>query len=45
HNYEQIEPATYDNAQLLGVLATLHGGHGGYNQILPVQVPVAMPIG
>ncbi|GJR38298.1 hypothetical protein Tco_1213982 [Tanacetum coccineum] len=44
HNYEQTEPATYDNAQLLGVLATLHGGHGGYNQILPVQVPVAMPI-
>ncbi|GJV11041.1 oxygen-independent coproporphyrinogen-III oxidase-like protein sll1917 [Tanacetum coccineum] len=44
HNYEQTEPATYDNAQLLGVLATVHGSHGGYNQILPVQVPVAMPI-
>ncbi|KAK9145417.1 hypothetical protein Sjap_005320 [Stephania japonica] len=35
-NYEQTEPATYNNAPLLGVLARLHGGHGGYNQLLPV---------
>ncbi|KAK1564941.1 hypothetical protein Q3G72_015204 [Acer saccharum] len=35
-NYEQTEPATYNNAPLLGILARLHGGHGGYNQLLPV---------
>ena len=34
-NYEQTEPATYNNAPLLGILARLHGGHGGYNQLLP----------
>nr|GEY95850.1 endoglucanase 6-like [Tanacetum cinerariifolium] len=44
HNYKQTQPTTYNNALLLGVLAMLHGGHGGYNLILLVQVPVAMPI-
>ncbi|PSR91439.1 Endoglucanase [Actinidia chinensis var. chinensis] len=39
-NYEQTEPATYNNAPLLGILARLHGGHSGYNQLLPVAVPV-----
>ncbi|XP_022754167.1 endoglucanase 6-like [Durio zibethinus] len=34
-NYEQTEPATYNNAPLLGILARLGGGHGGYNQLLP----------
>jgi hypothetical protein len=34
-NYEQTEPATYNNAPLLGVLARLSGGLGGYNQLLP----------
>ncbi|KAK9047908.1 hypothetical protein SSX86_033130 [Deinandra increscens subsp. villosa] len=43
-NYEQTEPATYNNAPLLGILARLHGGHGFYNQLLPVEVPVAKPI-
>ncbi|PKA58959.1 Endoglucanase 6 [Apostasia shenzhenica] len=38
-NYEQTEPATYNNAPLLGVLARLHGGDGGLNQLLPVVVP------
>ncbi|CAN1778563.1 Endoglucanase 6 [Linum perenne] len=38
-NYEQTEPATYNNAPLLGILARLGGGHGGYNQLLPgIQV-------
>lgn len=32
-NYEQTEPATYNNAPLLGVLARLSGGHAGYNQL------------
>ncbi|CAB4310548.1 unnamed protein product [Prunus armeniaca] len=35
-NYEQTEPATYNNAPLLGILARLNAGHGGYNQLLPV---------
>lgn len=39
-NYEQTEPATYNNAPLLGVLARLHAGPSGYNQLLPVAVPV-----
>ena len=39
-NYEQTEPATYNNAPLLGVLARFHGGHSGYNQLLPVAVPL-----
>lgn len=34
-NYEQTEPATYNNAPLLGILARLGGGHGGYSQLLP----------
>ncbi|KAJ9706167.1 hypothetical protein PVL29_001630 [Vitis rotundifolia] len=34
-NYEQTEPATYNNAPLIGLLARLSGGHGGYNQLLP----------
>ncbi|CAL1373578.1 unnamed protein product [Linum trigynum] len=39
-NYEQTEPATYNNAPLLGILARLGAGHGGYNQLLPeVVVP------
>ncbi|KAJ0963026.1 hypothetical protein J5N97_028148 [Dioscorea zingiberensis] len=38
-NYEQTEPATYNNAPLLGVLARLSGGNGGLNQLLPVVVP------
>ncbi|KVH95346.1 Carbohydrate binding domain CBM49 [Cynara cardunculus var. scolymus] len=28
-NFQQTEPATYNNAPLLGVLARLHAGHGG----------------
>ncbi|KAF3448696.1 hypothetical protein FNV43_RR09409 [Rhamnella rubrinervis] len=43
-NYEQTEPATYNNAPLLGTLARLSGGHGGYNQLLPVVVPTPMPV-
>ncbi|KAM7257795.1 hypothetical protein ACFE04_013536 [Oxalis oulophora] len=35
-NYEQTEPATYNNAPLLGILARLSGGPSGYNQLLPV---------
>ncbi|XP_051137167.1 endoglucanase 6-like isoform X2 [Andrographis paniculata] len=38
-NYEQTEPATYNNAPMLGILARLHGGHSGYNQLLPVELP------
>ncbi|KAE8683849.1 Endoglucanase 6 [Hibiscus syriacus] len=34
-NYKQTEPATYNNAPLLGILARLAGGHGRYNQLLP----------
>ncbi|CAD5316263.1 unnamed protein product [Arabidopsis thaliana] len=47
-NYEQTEPATYNNAPLLGVLARLSSGHSGYSQFLPVvPAPVVrrpMPI-
>lgn len=43
-NYEQTEPATYNNAPLLGILARLSGGHGGFNQLLPVVVPAPNPI-
>ncbi|KAG4999058.1 hypothetical protein JHK87_020130 [Glycine soja] len=42
-NYEQTEPATYNNAPLIGILARLGGGHGGYNQLLPVVVPAPKP--
>ncbi|KAG1346433.1 endoglucanase 6 [Cocos nucifera] len=38
-NYEQTEPATYNNAPILGVLARLHGGNGVFNQLLPVVLP------
>lgn len=34
-NYEQTEPATYNNAPLIGVLARLHGGQSEYSQLLP----------
>ncbi|KAK8537929.1 hypothetical protein V6N13_096274 [Hibiscus sabdariffa] len=43
-NYEQTEPATYNNAPLLGILARLAGGHGRYNQLLPVAVPAPNPV-
>lgn len=43
-NYEQTEPATYNNAPLIGLLARLGGGHGGYNQLLPVAVPAPKPV-
>ncbi|MBA0657172.1 hypothetical protein Goklo_009478 [Gossypium klotzschianum] len=43
-NYEQTEPATYNNAPLLGILARLAGGHGGYNQLLPVVSPAPNPV-
>ncbi|KAH6804380.1 glycosyl hydrolase 9C2 [Perilla frutescens var. frutescens] len=43
-NYEQTEPATYNNAPLLGILARLHGGHSGYNQLLPVELPTLKPV-
>ncbi|XP_058201053.1 endoglucanase 6-like [Rhododendron vialii] len=39
-NYEQTEPATYNNAPLLGLLARLNGGRSGYNQLLPVAIAV-----
>ncbi|GKA25419.1 endoglucanase 6-like protein, partial [Tanacetum coccineum] len=42
--YEQIKPATYYNAPLLGILARLHCGHCSYNQLLLAKVPVAKPI-
>lgn len=32
-NYEQTEPATYNNAPLIGVLARLGKGHSGRNQL------------
>ncbi|XP_010533581.1 PREDICTED: endoglucanase 6 isoform X2 [Tarenaya hassleriana] len=38
-NYEQTEPATYNNAPLLGVLARLSSGPSRYNQLLPEVVP------
>ncbi|KAK1286532.1 Endoglucanase 6 [Acorus calamus] len=38
-NYEQTEPATYNNAPILGILARLSGGSRGFNQLLPVVLP------
>uniref|UniRef100_A0A166CQ50 Endoglucanase n=1 Tax=Daucus carota subsp. sativus TaxID=79200 RepID=A0A166CQ50_DAUCS len=38
-NYEQTEPAKYNNAPLFGLLVMLHAGHSGYNQLLPVNLP------
>lgn len=38
-NFEQTEPATYNNAPLIGILARLNGGHGGFNQLLPAILP------
>lgn len=38
-NYEQTEPATYNNAPLLGVLARLSYGSRSYNEALPVVAP------
>lgn len=37
-NYEQTEPATYNNAPLIGVLARLAIGHVGRNQLFPVSI-------
>lgn len=37
-NYEQTEPATYNNGPVVGVLARLHAG-GNLNQLLPVAIP------
>ncbi|OVA05730.1 Glycoside hydrolase [Macleaya cordata] len=37
-NYEQTEPATYNNAPLLGVLARLNAGRR-YNQLLEEEIP------
>ncbi|KAH9625422.1 hypothetical protein KSS87_011908 [Heliosperma pusillum] len=42
-NYEQTEPATYNNAPLIGVLARLTG-HSGYSQLLPVEIPDVKPV-
>ncbi|GAB2296265.1 Endoglucanase [Dionaea muscipula] len=42
-NYEQTEPATYNNAPLLGVLARLGGGHSGYNQLFSDDLPHPAP--
>uniref|UniRef100_A0A3Q7GIE9 Endoglucanase n=1 Tax=Solanum lycopersicum TaxID=4081 RepID=A0A3Q7GIE9_SOLLC len=34
-NYDQTEPATYNNALFISMLARLHSGNNGYNQLLP----------
>ncbi|KAE9607665.1 hypothetical protein Lal_00026713 [Lupinus albus] len=44
NNYEQTEPATYNSAPLIGILARLNMGHDGSNQLLPVVVPAHMPV-
>ncbi|XP_031497584.1 endoglucanase 6-like isoform X1 [Nymphaea colorata] len=44
-NYQQTEPATYNNAPLLGVLARLSGGINGaptYQHLLPGPVPISV---
>ncbi|KAH6761458.1 glycosyl hydrolase 9C2 [Perilla frutescens var. hirtella] len=38
-NYEQTEPATYNTAPLVGILARLHAGHTAHNQLLSVELP------
>ncbi|XP_077251276.1 glycosyl hydrolase 9C2 [Tasmannia lanceolata] len=43
-NYEQTEPATYNNAPLIGILSRLNSGKGGFNQLLPVVVPSPQPV-
>ncbi|ERN04151.1 hypothetical protein AMTR_s00077p00078180 [Amborella trichopoda] len=43
NNYEQTEPATYNNAPMLGVLARLSGGYGNLNQLLPGALPSPPP--
>ncbi|CAA3000616.1 endoglucanase 6-like [Olea europaea subsp. europaea] len=43
-NHEQTEPATYNNAPLLGTLARLHGGNRGYNQLRPAELLSLKPI-
>lgn len=43
NNFQQTEPATYNNAPLIGVLARLHAGHAGYNQLLEVEIPLLKP--
>lgn len=39
-NYEQTEPATYNNAPILGVLARLNGGRNTFSQLLTGSVPL-----
>ncbi|CAN8246522.1 unnamed protein product [Cochlearia groenlandica] len=43
-NYEQTEPATYNNAPLLGVLARLISGPTGFDQLLPGVSPSPSPV-
>ncbi|XP_010455501.1 PREDICTED: endoglucanase 19-like isoform X2 [Camelina sativa] len=43
-NYEQTEPATYNNAPLLGVLARLISGPRGSDQLLPGGSPTPSPV-
>ncbi|KAJ8436564.1 hypothetical protein Cgig2_031505 [Carnegiea gigantea] len=41
-NYQQTEPATYNNAPFIGVVARMTG-HGGYNQLI-VDIPEVKPV-
>ncbi|XP_023636775.1 endoglucanase 19 isoform X2 [Capsella rubella] len=43
-NYEQTEPATYNNAPFLGVLARLISGPTDFNQQLPGVSPSPSPV-
>ncbi|XP_010424526.2 PREDICTED: endoglucanase 19-like [Camelina sativa] len=43
-NYEQTEPATYNNAPLLGVLARLISGPRESDQLLPGGSPTPSPV-